>query len=58
VLTFMAPLSRTKVKISSMGERQRPDLIFDGEQRPDTFRLHIIHLATPRLKDPVVTPEL
>jgi hypothetical protein len=40
----------------SMGEQQRSNLIFDGEQIPDTFRMHIIHLATPWLKNPVTNP--
>jgi hypothetical protein len=44
-------------KYISLGERKRSDLIFDGEQRPDTFRLHIIHLATLWLKNPVATPQ-
>jgi hypothetical protein len=38
------------------GRTQRSDLVFDGEQRPDTLILHIIHLVTPWLRDRLATP--
>jgi hypothetical protein len=44
-------------KYISLGERKRSYLIFDGEKRPYTFRMQIIHLVTPWLKNPVVTPQ-
>jgi hypothetical protein len=37
VLTLMASLSGTEVKISSLGERQRRDLVLDGELKLDTL---------------------
>ena len=53
----LAPLSGNEVtKYRSLGEWQRSYMIFDGELIPDTFRLHIIHLVTPCLKNPMVTP--
>jgi hypothetical protein len=37
VLTLLASLSRTEVKISSLGERQRRDPVLDGELKLDTL---------------------
>jgi hypothetical protein len=37
VLIFMAPLTGTEMKISSLGERKGIDPVLDGELRLDTL---------------------
>jgi hypothetical protein len=52
VLTFLAPLLGTKVKISSLGERQR-DSDYEGASNIETIEDCILHLATPPSKTPL-----
>jgi hypothetical protein len=40
----------------ALSRTQRSDLVFDGEQIPDTVIFHILHLANPWLKNQLTTP--
>jgi len=44
------------LQLHPLGRTQRLDLVFDGEQRPDTLIWYIIHLMTPLLKNRLETP--